>query len=84
MFVYQNKDRDICVTFLSNKPVEEPEYKISIDPVAGTITLNGKAMTEATTEETESEDTGESVSVDSTEDETPEETDEDLDGTEEE
>ena len=34
MFVYQNKDRDICVTFEDNKPVETPEYVIKVDEVA--------------------------------------------------
>lgn len=44
MFVYQNKDGHICVTFTSNKPVENPEYVIAVDKdaaklymVAGTI-----------------------------------------------
>lgn len=44
MFVYQNKDRYLCVTFADNKPVENPEYVIKIDEdakalymVAGTI-----------------------------------------------
>jgi hypothetical protein len=31
MFVYQNKDKQICVTFADNKPVENPEYVIAID-----------------------------------------------------
>lgn len=31
MFVYQNKDGNICVTFKDNKPVESPEYIIAID-----------------------------------------------------
>lgn len=34
MFVYQDKDRNICVTFRSNKPVEQPEYVIAIDEAA--------------------------------------------------
>lgn len=44
MFVYQNKDGHICVTFTDNKPVEAPEYVIAIDEdakalymVSGTI-----------------------------------------------
>lgn len=31
MFVYQNKEGHICVTFQDNKPVESPEYVIKID-----------------------------------------------------
>lgn len=44
MFVYQNKDGHICVTFTDNKPVETPEYVIAVDKetkklfmVSGTI-----------------------------------------------
>lgn len=44
MFVYQDKDGNICVTFNDNKPVENPEYVIAIDEdakalyaLAGTI-----------------------------------------------
>ena len=41
MFVYQNKNREICVTFKDNKPVENPEYVIVVDKDAETITING-------------------------------------------
>jgi len=41
MFVYQNKNRDICITFEDNKPVENPEFVIIVDEEAKTITLNG-------------------------------------------
>ena len=34
MFVYQNKDGQICVTFADNKPVENPEFVIAIDKEA--------------------------------------------------
>lgn len=44
MFVYQNAKREICVTFLSNKPVEKPEYVIAIDHEKGTISVNGNVM----------------------------------------
>ena len=44
MFVYQNANRDICVTFKSNKPVADPEYVIAIDHEAGTLTVNGQTM----------------------------------------
>lgn len=50
MFVYQNADRDICVTFEGNKPVENPEYVIAIDHEAGTISVNGQVMTAASAE----------------------------------
>ena len=34
MFMYQNKEGHICVTFTSNRPVEAPEYVIAIDEAA--------------------------------------------------
>ena len=34
MFMYQNKDGHVCVTFTSNKPVDAPEYVIAIDEAA--------------------------------------------------
>ena len=51
MFVYQNKDRAICVTFKDNKPVENPEYVITIDKEAGTLTVNGASTVVAPAEE---------------------------------
>ena len=53
MFVYQNADHEICVTFVSNKPVENPEYVIAIDRAAGTISVNGQVMEAASTEAAE-------------------------------
>lgn len=50
MFVYQNADHNICVTFEGNKPVENPEYVIAIDHEAGTLSVNGQVMTAASTE----------------------------------
>lgn len=50
MFVYQNVNRDICVTFKNNKPVADPEYVISIDNVTGTVRVNGKLVEAASTE----------------------------------
>lgn len=61
MFVYQNSNRDICVTFVSNRPVENPEYVISIDHVAGTITVNGEVM-EAASKDAEEDDQPETES----------------------
>ncbi len=57
MFVYQNANRDICVTFESNKPVENPEYVIAIDHDAGTISVNGQVMEAVSTEAADSEGT---------------------------
>lgn len=37
MFVYQNKDGHICVTFTDNKPVEAPEFVFAIDEEAKAI-----------------------------------------------
>lgn len=34
MFMYQNKEGHVCVTFTSNKPVDAPEYVIAIDEAA--------------------------------------------------
>lgn len=31
MFIYQNKENNVCITFKDNKPVESPEYVISIE-----------------------------------------------------
>lgn len=71
MFVYQNKDGHICVTFTSNKPVEAPEYVIAIDDeakklymVSGTI----EAMPEVEPEETVEEVVIEVPSVDELDD----------------
>jgi hypothetical protein len=84
MFVYQNKSRDICVTFKSRMPVSNPEYVITIDHKNGTIKVNGEEMVPASsvedaTTETEQvneepvaqEESIEPVEVDETE--TPEE-----------
>ena len=37
MFVYQNKDGHLCVTFESNRPVESPEFVFAIDEAAKAI-----------------------------------------------
>ena len=50
MFVYQNVNRDICVTFKSNKPVADPEYVISIDNATGAVRVNGKLVEAASKE----------------------------------
>lgn len=42
MFIYQNKDRDICITFKNNTPVENPEYVIHIDD--DQIVINGETV----------------------------------------
>ena len=55
MFVYQNAKREICVTFLSNKPVEKPEYVIAIDHENGQISINGNVMEVASTEAADEE-----------------------------
>ena len=34
MFMYQNKEGHVCVTFTSNKPVDAPEYVIAVDEAA--------------------------------------------------
>ena len=44
MFVYQNANREICITFQDNKPVEAPEYVIAVDKEAGTLAVNGTVV----------------------------------------
>ncbi len=53
MFVYQNAHRDICVTFKSRMPVQNPEYVITIDHENGIIKVNGEEMVPAATQEDE-------------------------------
>ncbi len=96
MFVYQNAERDICVTFESNKPVANPEYVIRIDHAEGTISVNGQVMTarEDTTaedvtdnvtdpeQETTTDPVEEEENGDTTEPDVTEGDEEDLDGEE--
>ena len=79
MFVYQNKDKQICVTFADNKPVENPEYVIAIDAenkalymVSGEI---APMLEDDVAEVTESvdEDAGEELNTELPVDETDEE-----------
>lgn len=59
MFIYQNNKKEICITFKDNKPVEAPEYILSLDADKKLI-VNGTAvdasvfqrLTEDTTNET--------------------------------
>jgi peptidoglycan hydrolase CwlO-like protein len=39
MFVYQNNDRNICITFEGTCPVETPDYVLVVDEVAKTINI---------------------------------------------
>ena len=72
MFVYQNKDRAICVTFKDNKPVENPEYVITIDKEAGTLTVNDSSTVVIPNEEqTKKENTVTPESEDKSEGEEP-------------
>ena len=50
MFVYQNVNRNICVTFESNKPVANPEYVIHIDHDNKKIFVNDVEMVAASEE----------------------------------
>ena len=43
MFVYQNKNDEVCVTFKDNKPVTNPEYVITVDKKTEKILINGGA-----------------------------------------
>ena len=59
MFVYQNKNHEICVSFYSKHPVESPDYVIAIDKDTKTISVNGTAIDNpnASTEEDVVEET---------------------------
>lgn len=46
MFVYENKNREVCVTFKDNKPVANPEYIITIDEQSKQLSINGGAKGE--------------------------------------
>ncbi len=50
MFVYQDKDRNICVTFRSNKPVETPEYVIAIDEASKALYMVSGMISQITGE----------------------------------
>lgn len=39
MFVYQNADKNICITFEGNIPVENPDYVLVVDEKAKTINI---------------------------------------------
>ena len=52
MFIYE-KNGAICVTFKSNKPVDAPEYVITIDPVTESVSVNGKQFVDPVEEATE-------------------------------
>jgi len=43
MFVYQNKDRSICITFKDNQPVTNPEYVLNV--VDNQLVVNGTEIT---------------------------------------
>lgn len=42
MFVYQNKENNICVTFKDNKPVKSPEYVIAL--IDGKLVINSNRL----------------------------------------
>lgn len=42
MFIYQNKKKQVCVTFKDNKPVEVPEYELNIED--GNLIVNGETF----------------------------------------
>ena len=45
MFIYE-KNGSICITFKSNKPVDAPEYVITLDEANTTVYINGKPFTD--------------------------------------
>lgn len=44
MFVYQNKNNEICITFKDAKPVACPEYVITVDDENQILCVNGGAQ----------------------------------------
>lgn len=45
MFVYQNKKKQVCITFKDNKPVEVPEYELEIKD--DNLIVNGETFAQA-------------------------------------
>lgn len=65
MFVYQNNDGNICVTFADTKPVSAPEYIIEVDEAAKALyVLSDEGRTEiAKTNDVEYPDVEEVVDI---------------------
>lgn len=63
MFVYQNANREICITFQDNKPVEAPEYVITVDKEAGTLAVNGTVVNVASNDAPEASEPAEKPAV---------------------
>ncbi len=63
MFVYQNANREICITFQDNKPVEAPEYVITVDKEAGTLAVNGTVVNVASNDAPEASEPVEEPAV---------------------
>ncbi len=73
MFVYE-KNGAINITFVDNKPVENPEYVIVVNKDAGTLEVNGNIIAVSANDPTqEVEDNVENtISEDPVEEDTPE------------
>lgn len=76
MFVYQNKEGQICVTFTDNKPVEAPEFVIAIDEEAKTLYMVAGEIapmpaTDEVTEVAEVDETDDTTVVEDEEQEDP-------------
>lgn len=50
MFVYENKNKELCITFKDNKPVSNPEYVIDVDTATQNIIFNGQLISPYQTE----------------------------------
>ena len=50
MFVYENKNKELCITFKDNKPVSNPEYVIDVDTSTQSIVFNGMIINPYKTE----------------------------------
>lgn len=45
MFIYENKNRELCLTFKNNRPVVNPEFIIDIDDDSDQLFINGQPVT---------------------------------------
>lgn len=44
MFIYENKNKELCLTFKDDQPVKNPEFIINIDDAADQLYINGQPI----------------------------------------
>lgn len=57
MFVYENKNHEICVVFDGVVPAETPDYVLKLDKVEKKLYVNGTAIDAQVAEEAEPTET---------------------------